>query len=151
MLTDPLIIGVVAETAYGTIVTDIDGNTGVTRHLTFRLVDAGPGSSKRQVTDGNDKLLLTINHSLSSENKPFQTNRSVIRLDRSRVNAETGKVVTQSAYLVCATPYGVDFSDADAAELARTLIMFALTGPTNGSNWTNAAGQPLPRVLAGEP
>jgi hypothetical protein len=149
MLSDPLNINVVSVVPDPTAI----GNDLGASSLSLFLTDAGDGSSKRIGTLSGVKAQLSIAHSQSNENAPFPTTRTNIRLDLKKVNTETGKTITASAYTVVVAPQGPDFSDADILMITRTLAAFLLFGKGTGDMALDFYGNDdtLARVVAGEP
>jgi len=117
-----------------------------------RVNQDGEGAKYRFVESGGENTFtLTILRSETKENKPFLTRRTVIRLDRKKVNSTTGLPVTASAYIVLAQPMGPDFDEADVIELAQSLGAFVLLGQVNGDSEVLAVTDgSIDRIIAGE-
>jgi len=161
MLTDPLKLPLMTPAMWDLVIYDVL-NTGATNWNTlfasagnsvdFHTTDLSPGATKRIGMIGSNQAVMSIGHSTSNENAPFVTDRSVMRIDLKKVNSETGKPVTASAYLVTTAPRGSDFSVADILQLGRTVAAIPFTG-TNGLLFTAATMDvaAYQRVIAGEP
>jgi len=133
MLSDPLVIPVLEQRLAVTsnvlfaALANIYSFPG--QILPMRVTADGDGSSTRRATmaDGT-KVALNIGHSTSKENAPFVTDRTVIRLDKTRVNLTTGKPVTASAYAVITLPQGNTFTADDAVLTMESLALFTILG-----------------------
>lgn len=124
----------------------------------FRLQDLTPTGSRRSAAGVGDygtfRGNLSINHTLTKENAPYQTERTSIRLDHVCVDPN-GKPVTSSGYFVAVNPIGSStFVPTPASRLIRQLAMFALFGglaSTTSPTWDADTASDITRVLAGEP
>jgi hypothetical protein len=154
MLPDPLVLAVPNGTDQAQIMTALHAVSHSGPFLPVYSSDITAGGSKRigTASTGTDQWRVSVAHSLSKENPtPYVTQRSTVRLDRIRADAD-GKVVTASAYLVCALPQGTLFSDAEKLELVRALCLHVLCGQRDGSALCAATDQGLLiRILRGEP
>jgi hypothetical protein len=144
MLADPLTIKPL----------DIDTATNavtVLSNLSLATIDLSPG---RTVRIGNPNLLnenkmqLTIAHSVSNDNKPTLTDRTLIRMDASLATSEAVPL-NGYAYLVVGTPRGA-FAGPDAYD--PLLLVGALIGLLSISDSAaTLSNVRLKRILAGEP
>jgi len=144
MLTDPLVIGVVTDGSDGL---NIFAGASVTSLELQDLSETGSvriGPIPLQGGGGN-KGSLTISRSQSNENKPIVTDRTLIRLDVTKVHSVTGKKVTMTAYCVTGLPQGDNpFTLDDQVCLVRHLALFLLIGETTGTAMTAiSASDPL--------
>lgn len=99
MLTDPLLFAASSG----------DANMG-----SFYSTDFAPGSSTRVYSgsigpfEGTSKAILRVNHSKTRENAPYDTERTLIRLDIPYIgDTSTGvltRINTASIYLVAVRP-----------------------------------------------
>lgn len=128
-------------------------NTGYA--IDLAVTDISPGGSVRIWSDDagslgtttNLKLRLSISHSVSNENKPVPTDRTLIRLDATVLSPDTnGNSPTGSVYMVFAQPRNGQFSPADMVLIARYLI-----GAILKEDGTHISNERLLRLLAGEP
>lgn len=142
---DALRSAVEADTTYQAVLAT-SGNNDI-----FRISDIGPGSSVRVgETDGSFRRTLAVQRSLTKENTPFSTRRTVIRLNDIRVEGGgSPRDVTRSAYLVIVSPDTGNYQTVPF-ELAQQLCHWALFGSLDADEaLTNESD--LARVLAGEP
>jgi hypothetical protein len=150
MLTDPLKVNhITAVSAAAGVLT-----TTIYAVESYAVVDLAPGKTVRKCTsaDGTVKSTLTISHSVSNENAPFLSDRTLIRFDQQRVNEETGKNVTASVYANIVHPQGGDFTAAVVHNLVRSLGAFLLSGESNGTDGFLAdENSTIQRIIAGEP
>ena len=158
MLSDPLVVSLISaanESLVQTMVGPVLDTVSVSEFTTFHLVDLGNKSSKRNGNhyDGN-KAVMSVNHSLSKENKPYDTDRTLIRFDESKIDTVTGRPVTMSAYQVIALPQGGAFTTDDAVRLGMSLALFSLLGGYRGVAGPNfmdvVPGDTLRRLIDGE-
>lgn len=152
MLADPLYVGRVTPSKWTAIEDALDAVT-FTDVDRLAVTDLSPGATQRQYSIDGVKHRMSINHSQTKENAPLVTDRSVIRMETQKVNAELGKTVTAAAYLVVAAPTGGDFTEDEILELVWTLLHFALIGDVNsdGTAKNETSNQALRRILTGEP
>jgi len=101
--------------------------------LVAQVPTTGEKTLRRKILSDGSIIELAISHSVSNENKPTITDRAVIRINRKRVNTETGKDVTASAYLVIASPRGV-VTTTETVELVYALLSFFGTSDDGTSN-----------------
>jgi len=126
----------------------------------YNLVDLTPNGSKRIASNVNGesglKGVFTVNHSLTKENAPYATERTVVRINHEKFDPNA-KLVTASAYLVLVQPVGTaSFSPGSALAIARQLAGFALAGDavwTSGTAGVQSSDTALAlaRLAAGEP
>jgi len=150
MLTDPLNVKSLSLAAHTAIT--------VLETQSFATVDVAPGKTVRKglLTVASDPLpaTLIISHSVSNENKPAKTDRTLIRFDVLTKDSQ-GVEMTAYAYLVLGVPRGtVNRSDGSpwAVTDFRLGVLSALLGVTGVS--TSAATldeTKIDRVIAGEP
>jgi hypothetical protein len=152
MLSDPLYLGVpTALPAHGTA-----PDSTVSTIATFRRVAQGDGSSKYVAADpvvSDAELKLAISHSVTKENKPYDTERTLVRLDFPLPPDVNGVIVTASAYMVVAVPTASSVDPTDLPpRLVRILALFALYGPSSSSSdWAGiTSDDTLARLLNGE-
>jgi len=151
MLTDPLAIKTLSLVAHTAIT--------VLETQNFAVVDISPGKSVRvgSLTVANDILpaKLTISHSVSNENKPAKTNRTLVRFDIETVPDSSGRMMSCYAYAVIGIPVGGVTSDgATLISLAqyRQALVAALRGALGVSSSAATLDETkIDRVLAGEP
>lgn len=140
-------------TACDTGVVGLDAADMISLHL---LDLTSNGGSVRLGKDSQlNKVKMTISHSETKENLPYVTRRSVVRLDRQKVDVN-GKTVTQSAYFVTVDPVsGTLFSGAGETtfDLLQLLTFFGLFGPVVGTEVDALEESPrvIHRILDGEP
>jgi len=151
MINDPMYVGIAPTTPNR----DVALTTQITEPKVMRLVSSGEGKTKRVGSwDTLTVMSLSISHSVTKENAPHETNRSLVRLDLGRVDSE-GRPVNLAAYCVIAHPQGGDFTQADAARASRTLGALLLYGfaTAEDSFSEGFAGESslVDRVIAGEP
>jgi hypothetical protein len=148
MLTDPLQFPIALPVGY---VATSDFGAAVSDGIDLFTNDFSPGRTVRIGTlDDGTKVSLTIAHSQSNENAPFQTDRTQIRVDLSKINTTTGKPVRMSVYQITSRPVGDDFSETDAWNWVRNLGLFLVTGKASGGALV-PMDDSLRRILAGEP
>lgn len=162
MLNDPLYLAVVAGAMTPT--NTLNSVYGF-HNSPLRVTDIAPGKSVREGAGPNvgvnddvvTKRKVTISHSVSNENKPLTTNRTVFRIDDSFLNTDGKQVVTASAYLVTSIPVSGHYDINDALTLVQTLLASLTVNPasalTGGTGIDGAVQVPdtLMRVLDGEP
>jgi len=123
-----------------------------------RLMSIADGKSVRK-GNGDGTLLtgdfkLTISHSETKENAPYNTSRALIRWDCTKSADSEGNEVTASVYLVTALPSGGVFTEADVIAMARGLMLRLLMGerPDDNPYSVSATGDDaLERIVRGEP
>lgn len=150
MLNDPLHIGIISQTAFAN--SDVSNIPSGGVIVARRRSTSGTGSSVYvgSVAGGTNKYSLNISHSKTNENKPFVTDRTLIRLDLPKIDPVTKRTVTLSAFLVVAAPQGDLFSKAEVLELTRTLSMFTFAGKTSEAGARSGSDDTLDRTLDGE-
>lgn len=161
MLSDPLYLGAVVS---GAPTPTVGINTTLTVTIPFATVATGAGSSKRKASgvqgllslvgdaeEAIDDLILSTAHSETKENSPYKTDRTLVRLDCSRVDTD-GRIVTASVYEVKVLPRSSLFTADDVARLSRILSVFTLNGPSSSSSdfTATALDTTLERLLSGE-
>lgn len=152
MLVDPLPVKSLSLVAHTAIT--------VAETTNFAVTDVSPGRSVRRgfigSFDATTPCDLIIAHSVSNENKPAKTDRTLVRLD-VKLFTSAGQPVIASAYLVVAIPQGAFVTSASDAnpfrssveglEMIQTLLGAIGVSPTAATlSDTN-----LLRILAGEP
>jgi hypothetical protein len=152
MLPDPLVLPALWSPTISVTSTGTAAN--------FSIRDISPGGSSRVNPyygfAANSTASLTISHSVSNENKAagVSTDRSLIRLDVSRPNAQ-GVQVGAFAYLVVGTPHSADFTLAELQSFVGAL--FATLCGTQASLaagnfiYDHTTSSTLARILSGEP
>jgi len=126
-------------------------NDAISGNVELHTIDFGPGSTVRTgLLDDGTKVTLSIKHSQSNENAPFETGRSLVRIDLERVNATTSKPVKMSVYTLISVPKGPDFTYADAEVWARNLAIFTGFGKASGTD-LDSGDDSIARIIAGEP
>jgi hypothetical protein len=159
MLSDPITIsdmsGGLLLTATGAL--DYLGDLGhalAAPEVVLRQLQGEPVVRKGLLGDGVTTVALKVNHSLSKENAPFVTNRSVVRFDFQKVNATSGRLVTASGYFVSAHPLSGDFTAEEMRDNAFMLALFILQGGLSGGahprHYDALPGDTLSRIIAGE-
>jgi hypothetical protein len=149
MLDDPLSFP--ATETFGPGSGSATVNAHISASVQLFTLDFSPGATVRsgELSDGT-KVTLNIKHSLSQENAPFTTDRSLVRIDLERINATTGKPVRASFYTLASVPRGPDFSRDDALAWLRNLAVFTGFGKTSSGDLVDADNS-MARILAGEP
>lgn len=152
MLNDPLRVAI-QPASVGTF----DGGSAslsLSTIAAFRSLGGGSvGSSVRECPSVlGCKATLTVSHSSSKENAPYDTARSLVRLDLKKVDM-AGKPVNMAVYIVAALPQGGVFSESDCLSAINTLLTLCLLGDvTDAGLFQLAAGNDLiRRVTEGEP
>jgi hypothetical protein len=103
MLADPLVVKSLSLTAHTAIT--------ATETLSFPRIDAGDGSAKYVLAPATigglvmPRAQIRIAHSVSNENKPALTDRTLIRLDVNGVDVD-GRAMTGFIYTVIGMPRG---------------------------------------------
>jgi len=103
-----------------------------------------------------DKVVMTTSQSVSTENKPYQTQRTLIRFDAIG-NDSTGNPLVASAYCVLSLPEsGITNAAADHAALVRILTGFLTSDIVVDSEIgecvrTKGISDNLARLMNGEP
>lgn len=148
MLVDPLPVkslSLVAHTAITVTATD-----------SMAVIDVAPGKSVRTgtlaaLTGLTRPVQLTINHSISNENKPVKTDRCLIRFDVP-VYAPSGQLCNSSAYIVVATPQSC-FNDNEltVAHVPWHIVQAVLGVIGVSPTAATLSEVNLLRILAGEP
>jgi len=151
MLTDPLVVKSLSINTAAITVTGTDS---------YATIDAGDGRSRRVCNAVSNTVLLsmrgelTIAHSVSNENKPALTDRTLVRHDFVFPDKE-GKELKGYAYVVIGIPRGI--WDAGNEEIASPVVTgIAMTSQLIGTLAVNPASANLSsanlaRILAGEP
>jgi hypothetical protein len=158
MLKDPLVIAAPTAASFVTIgaIQDWLGALAGEEKLVLRTVDSGASSSARKGTLlDNTKVSQKVSHSLSKENAPFVTERTLVRFDFARISPSTGKPVTASVYTVFALPQGDTFSVADMLRYGNIASIFTLQGAYDAEHvpprmFDTAIGETTNRLLDGE-
>jgi len=152
MLSDPLYLGAVTSAIDPT-----EALTGeITPVIAFHRTSQGDGSSKYVGAwpSSTDKLLLTVSHSETNENKPYKTQRVSVRLDRLVQTADAqGTIVKASAYGVAVQPMASEVAAGEMQSLIRTLGLALLAGAsTSSTDWTSSItdNDLVDRLLNGE-
>jgi len=123
--------------------------TGV---IPLALVPSSALATKRVHVESTGTYTLSISRSESKENAPYVTNRTVQRLDLTKIDS-LGKKVTASCYVVIAAPLSNDFPVADVIDLVQQTCLFAAFGASDdsGTSVSKANGVThLGRILEGE-
>jgi hypothetical protein len=152
MLNDPLYLGVPDNYPLDPTTAP---NTTVTTVLPLHRIGIGDGSAKYSGLwpGSTQNALLTTTHSLTNENKPYDTKRTLTRLDLPVETGDAnGKIVKASAYNVLVQPITSALSADTMVQLAMTLALMILNGSsTSSSNWAgNGSDDTLYRLLNGE-
>jgi hypothetical protein len=145
MLSDPLTIKGVSLSAHSTI-----SPSGVD---SFATTDVAPGRTVRQcsisaITGG--PATLTISHSVSNDNKPAKTDRSLLRLD-FLVKDSSGREMNAYAYAVVGIPRGAYYYNDGTQALSGVAVAQMLIGALCGVTASALDEARITRVLAGEP
>lgn len=147
MLTDPLTVKHPTLSAASAIT--------VATTESFATTDVAPGKSVRQcsssfLTGGGNAMpaILTIAHSVSNDNKPVLTDRTLIRFD-NRVTNVAGAELNAYGYAVFGVPRGAtDGNDAiDVVRLVQQLVGLLAVSPSAAT----LSSANILRILAGEP
>jgi len=145
MLSDPLTLKYLDLSSHTTVSV---GSVG-----SFATVDVSPGKSVRQAS-GNGitagPATLTIAHSVSNENKPAKTDRSLVRLDLLCKDA-LGREMTMFAYTVFGVPRDARTYSSDLDPVASVYLAQAMAGILCGITATALDESRVTRILAGEP
>jgi len=154
MLADPLVIKS-PDLGAASAITVVETNS-------YALIDAGPGRSVRVCNPATfygqncaRPATLTISHSVSNENKPVKTNRSLIRLDFSLENS-SGQELKAYAYAVIGAPEGTSLAapmgdPITASECGLALAQALIGALGTSSTAATLSSTKITRVLAGEP
>jgi len=104
--------------------TDVDTNT-----VTFALRAADLNRSEYSVAGlaNPEEKLLTVSHETTKDD----TQRHLVRIDRTMVDAITGVPVTFSAYVVIVRPPSTTVTNAVLYEGVNSLIDFLIEGGSN--------------------
>jgi len=148
MLSDPLVIKVPTLSAHSALT--------IAESDSFARVDAGDGSARYTCpavlisTGGSGSpATLKIAHSVSNENKPAKTDRTLARLDFLVKDAE-GREMTAFVYAVVGVPRGA-LTSADGDELSALIMTQVLVGVLAVSSTAATLDETkLTRILAGE-
>jgi len=152
MLADPLPVKVLTLGAASALT--------VEQTESYALIDAGAGRSVRRSTDAKINALLlppatlTISHSVSNENKPTLTDRTLVRFDLPLLGPE-GRSPKAFCYAVIGIPRGTLFAANGTSIIDNTIVGIGLTqhligalGVNPTANTTGVAN--LQRIIAGE-
>jgi len=153
MLADPLIVKA-PSLAAASAITLLESNS-------FAVIDAGSGQSVRKVASPTfgaqtcaNPALLKISHSVSNENKPGLTDRTLVRFDFTLVDLD-GKPFNAFAYAVIGVPRGNLSASGAGSEIANSDLgvhlvqhLIGALGVLSTANTTGVAN--LSRILAGE-
>jgi len=152
MLADPLVVKSLDPTP-ATAVAVLETNS-------YAMIDAGSGRSTRVCafpTMGNEALVrpatLTISHSVSNENNPVKTDRTLIRFD-FLIEDSAGKELKAYAYAVFGIPKGTLYSQPDSL-LSLMTLRNGMVGALAGALLTSESAATLDeakfvRIIAGE-
>ena len=152
MLTDPLVVKSLSLVAHTAIT--------VAETLSFPRIDAGDGSARYVLASPEiggitfPRATLKISHSVSNENKPAKTDRTLVRLDVDMVDAD-GRAMTAFAYLVTGLPQGAQNIAGDTAEPVGTAEFLGILQVFLGAAAVNVGSAALDetkilRILKGE-
>jgi len=149
MLTDPLNVkslSLPAHTAITVLSTD-----------SFAVTDIAPGKSVRvgalASATGTPEANLTISHSVSNENKPSKTDRTLVRIDLKYKDLN-GRELLAYAYMVVGIPRGAvdpSFQPISVATLGSTLVSALLGVVAVSATAATLDETKILRILAGEP
>lgn len=132
MLTDPLTLRygyeatAVPGVKVGPLAASFEGSDS------FPIVNIKDGKVERAMTYTTGtvykKISLVVAHSQSNENKPYDTNRTLVRFDLTG-NDEEGKPVIASAYMLTVIPVGLPAAqDKDHINLVKRLVGYLSLG-----------------------
>jgi len=159
MLNDPTHVSFISSSSHPALAAMLDAGNLPT-NIALRLISSGGGGSVRKgvYSTENQEIDFTLAHSLSKENKPYQTRRTVLRFDIPKVDTN-GVKVTSFVYLVVGSPIGGPMTEANFLDYVRTFLYAVLFG--GGLEVTTELGsetidpatgvQILERAIDGEP
>jgi hypothetical protein len=145
MLSDPLTVK--------SLDLSVASSISVFATASYAVTDISPGRSVRiaSASGADMPAKLTIAHTVSNENKPVKTDRTLIRLDYTGYSPASAGPVVASAYMVVAIPQAslvaIDDNAIDASKLVQDLIGVVAVSPSAAT----LSRANLLRILAGEP
>lgn len=145
MLSDPLAVKILD--------TSVASSITVAETVSFATIDLSPGRSVRKCAAiGNMPAQLTIAHTVSNENKPLKTDRTLVRLDYTCISPATLVPVTAACYMVLAVPQGASVDTSTTDPLDPVVLVRGLLGVLAVSPSAATLSQAnLLRIIAGEP
>jgi hypothetical protein len=142
MLNDPLRADLITNAAAFEIPTDLV--------LNFRVIPGGTNTAVVRVGDLGDigdELLLKIGSQASSENKPIDTRRTVVRLQSSKTLAGTETKVGAYVQLIISQPKA-GYVDTEIKSMILTLLGILVR--TQASPYNVTGNDTIDRILSGE-
>jgi len=145
MIPDPILIA--APVLNGTVPMEAGS------HLPLWIQDVGPQTSKRSASGTvmglSGKFTLSISHSVSKENAPVQTDRTLVRLDYLPGTPDAqGLTPVSSVYFVLAQARG-NVTTAEMVALFQSLLGTLIYPDPTATDTANDGI--LTRILNGEP
>jgi hypothetical protein len=155
MLADPLPLKRLALSAHAAIT--------VVETVSWPRLDSGDGSARYEtvvplggMTDSPSNSKLKISHSVSNEQKPAVTDRTLIRIDSPVVGLD-GKVFNAYAYIVIgmprvplADPADLAAGSISSAQIAIELVEHLIAAVAVSSTASTLDETKITRILAGE-